>query len=199
MSENQTSQDQNLENDDELLDVLTGVEGDQDLTLSEIKVKYPALKATKKAAALNELGLEAKPAATAKSPEVIAKEKVEKDAKDKADKAAKDKADKAAKVKELARKELDRKIKASQKEGLTLVYKDGKTEQVEANDFVPSNAEAHLYHVQLEQISFNPTNGKRLSSPYSQIFTAPEWAQFLKHGKGLGYAYRVLWNPAKFK
>lgn len=191
MLENQTSQGQNLENDDELLDVLTGVEGDQDLTLPELKVKYPALKATKKAAAIKELGLEAKPAAPAKSPEQIAKEKKEKEDKDKADKA--EKAAKAAKV------ILDRKIKGAQKEGLTLVYIDGKTEQVEANDFLPSNAEAHLFHVELEQISFNPTNGKRLSSPYKQIFTAPEWAQFKKHALSLGYAYRVLWNPANFK
>lgn len=193
MSENKNQENQeNQENNNDLEDLigeLKGVPADVELTLNELKAKYPALKANKKAAALKELGIEPepiKPIKQAKTPEQIKAE------------AAKLVATAAAAVKDKANKDLIRKIKAAQKDGTTMVDLEGESHDVE-NEYKPKNTEAHLFHVELDKPAFNKTTGKKLSKAYVQKFTGADWNAFKKHQKGLGFSLRVLWNPTKFK
>jgi len=156
--------------DQDLLGI-SGVEADLELTLNELKAKYPDLKANKKAAAIKELGLDELAAEKER-----AKDKALKAEKERAKRLAEDKAAHEANVKR------------------------AQVEQREDEDYRPKLEEAHLYHVELEKPYHDSRSGKKLSPPaYIQMFTERDYADFCKHGKGHGYQQRVMWDPTKYE
>jgi hypothetical protein len=76
-------------------------------------------------------------------------------------------------------------------------------QEQQKSSYKPDDKEKHLYHVQLEKPLYNPSSGKKMSTPYIQKFTKNEFKQFVgKKGSNdksnaemLGYTVKVLFNP----
>lgn len=73
--------------------------------------------------------------------------------------------------------------------------------------YIPTDNEKHLYHVQLEKPLFDKRTGKRISVPSVQKFTEKEYnalvgkksAKDKSNAEMLGYTTTILWNPKENK
>lgn len=71
-----------------------------------------------------------------------------------------------------------------------------RVELASQDSYIPDNPkEINLFHVKLEREAFDSKTGQRLSKPFIQKFTIPDWNQFEKNSTGLGYSVNILWNP----
>lgn len=73
-----------------------------------------------------------------------------------------------------------------------------KTEnEAEKPSYVPKKGTEKMVHLSIVRgRRFNPMTGKEESTPYTQLFTFPEWQLFKKHFRGLGYSIMaVLHDP----
>ncbi len=74
-----------------------------------------------------------------------------------------------------------------------------KIKSAQTGSYLPDQKERHLFHAQLDRPLFDKKTGEKLSKSFMQKFTEPEWGQFKKGAKGLGYDIEVMWNPKKYK
>lgn len=72
----------------------------------------------------------------------------------------------------------------------------------EFDGYTPNENEKHLYHVAMEQPQYDRKTGKKLSKPFVQMFSVPEYKQLTKvdgknpnYAEQLGYSIKVLWDP----
>lgn len=76
-------------------------------------------------------------------------------------------------------------------------------QEQQQSKYKPDDKEKHLYHVELEKPLYNPSTGKKISTPYVQKFTKSEFKQFVgkkgandkSNAEMLGYTVKVLFNP----
>lgn len=63
--------------------------------------------------------------------------------------------------------------------------------------YVPQKGTEKMVHLSIVKgRRFNPMTGKEESTPYTQLFTFPEWQLFKKHFRSLGYSIMaVLHDP----
>jgi len=59
--------------------------------------------------------------------------------------------------------------------------------------------ERHLVHVRLENKQFDTKSGEKLSTPFNQSYTVPEFKQAKESGALTGYSVEVLSHPDNFK
>lgn len=72
-----------------------------------------------------------------------------------------------------------------------------KVKEAEAPAYVPKKGTEKMVHLSIVRgRRFNPMTGKEESSPYTQLFTYPEWQLFKEHFGSLGYSImKVLHDP----
>ena len=72
-----------------------------------------------------------------------------------------------------------------------------KVKEAEAPAYVPKKGTEKMVHLSIVRgRRFNPMTGKEESSPYTQLFTYPEWQLFKKHFGSLGHSImKVLHDP----
>lgn len=69
------------------------------------------------------------------------------------------------------------------------------------SDCLPKEKERDLYHVILEKPFHDNATGKKLSPPaYTSKFSIPDFHQFERFAKSLGFTVvTVIWNPEFYK
>lgn len=69
--------------------------------------------------------------------------------------------------------------------------------EAKASSYVPQKGTEKMVHLSIVKgRRFNPMTGKEESTPYTQLFTFPEWQLFKKHFRSLGYSVMaVLHDP----
>lgn len=72
-----------------------------------------------------------------------------------------------------------------------------KAKETEVPAYVPQKGTEKMVHLSIVKgRRFNPMTGKEESTPYTQLFTFPEWQLFKKHFRSLGYSIMaVLHDP----
>lgn len=65
------------------------------------------------------------------------------------------------------------------------------------SSYIPKKGTEKMVHLSIVKgRRFNPMTGKEESTPYTQLFTFPEWQLFKKHFRSLGYSIMaVLHDP----